>query len=99
MNHRQTVREVARRLPHRTQREVAEVLEVAADVWRDELVGGGVVQVIDLGRLSLVVQTLRRAGFLTDLPDQPEQVRRVVAHFRSAPELKAALLAGEETSS
>jgi hypothetical protein len=40
MIHREVVAEVARRLPYRTQRDVAEMVEVLTEVWLKELVAG-----------------------------------------------------------
>jgi hypothetical protein len=67
MNHRQTVQAVARRLPHLQKHTVAEVLEVAAEVWAAELVQpGGVITVVNLGRLHVEVQQMQVGGAVRD---------------------------------
>ena len=38
MYHRDVIAKIARRLPHRTQRDVAEVVEVLTEVWSEELI-------------------------------------------------------------
>lgn len=59
MNHRQMVQTVARRLPHLQKHTVAEVLEVAAEVWAAELVQpGGAITIVNLGRLHIEAQQM-----------------------------------------
>lgn len=63
MNHQKTVREIARRLPRLARRDVAEVLEVMAELWIAELSQPGTtVTVSDLGKLVVEVQSLRSGG-------------------------------------
>ena len=62
MNHQELVAAIARRLPDRSRREVAEVLEVMIDICIEQLSQPGqVVQIADLGRLSIDVHPLQVA--------------------------------------
>ncbi len=63
MNHRQTVTEISKRLPRLKRRDVAEVLEVMAELWLEELAQPGqTITVADLGKLAVEVQTVRSGG-------------------------------------
>lgn len=85
MIYREVIAEVARRLPHRTQRNVAEVVEVLTEVWSEELVNGRDIVVPDIGRLSIEVQDMQAGGALS----QHGQLRRVYGRFRPTQALKA----------
>lgn len=77
MNHRQTIQAVARRLPHLQRHQVAEVLEVAAEVWADELATpGGVVALVNLGRLYVESQQMQLGGAVRE---------RLEAQYGTAP--------------
>ncbi len=88
MNHRQTVQAVARRLPHLQKHIVAEVLEVAAEVWAAELAQpDGVVTVVNLGRLHVEAQQMQVGGAVREkLKAQygtvPVTIRRLYYRFR-----------------
>lgn len=84
MVHREVIAEVARRLPHRTQRDVAEVVEVLTEVWSVELVNGRSIIVPDIGRLSIEVQDMKAGGAL----NQYGHLRRVYGRFRPTETLK-----------
>jgi hypothetical protein len=56
MYHRDVIAKIARRLPHRTQRDVAEVVEILTEVWSEELMNGKEIIVPDVRRLSIEVQ-------------------------------------------
>jgi nucleoid DNA-binding protein len=84
MIHREVVAEVARRLPHRAQRDVAEVVEVLTEVWFTELVNGRNIIVPDIGRLSIEVQDMQAGGLLA----QHGRLRRVYGRFRPTEKLK-----------
>ena len=84
MHHREVIAEVARRLPHRTQRDVAEVVEVLTEVWVNELVTGGSITVPDIGRLRIEVQEMKAGGLLA----QHGRLRRVYGRFRPTESLK-----------
>ena len=84
MNHQELVAAMARRLPDRSRRDVAEVLEVMVDVCVEQLSEPGqVVQIADLGRLSIDVHTLQVAGAV-----RPATLTRMVGRFRLAPRLR-----------
>jgi nucleoid DNA-binding protein len=84
MYHRDVIAKIARRLPHRTQRDVAEVVEILTEVWSEELMNGKEIIVPDVGRLSIEVQNMR-AG---DALGKYGQLRRVYGRFRPTPALK-----------
>ncbi len=87
MYHRDVIARIARRLPHRTQRDVAEVIEVLTEVWSKELVKGEEIIVPDIGRLSIEVQDMRAGGAL----DKYGRLRRVYGRFRPTESLKERL--------
>lgn len=87
MIHREVIAEVARRLPHRTQRDVAEVVEVLTEIWLKELAAGRSIIVPDIGRLSIEVQDMRAGGAL----NQYGLLRRVYGRYRPTESLKAAM--------
>ncbi len=100
MNYRKTIIEIARRLPHYTQREVAEVLDVMRDLWLAELSQPGkTVALFDLGELSIEVQQMRasRASRKTMATRpgaaQPERLRRIYGRFHPSPRLRQAIAA------
>ena len=84
MHHREVIAEVARRLPHRTQRDVAEIIEVLTEVWLKEMMTGGSITVPDIGRLSIEVQEMKAGGLLA----QHGRLRRVYGRFRPTESLK-----------
>lgn len=87
MIHREVIAEVARRLPHRTQRDVAEVVEVLTEIWSAELAQGNSIIVPEIGRLSIEVQDMRAGGAL----NQHGRLRRVYGRFRPIEALKEAI--------
>jgi hypothetical protein len=98
MSYRKTIAEVARRLPHRSQREVAEVLDALRDLWLAELVQPcKTVALFDLGTLSIEVQELQTAGVVRQtlqdkLGDEyPDLIQRVYGRFRPSAVLRRAL--------
>ena len=88
MNHRQTVQAVARRLPHLQKHIVAEVLEVAAEVWAAEMAQpGGVITIVNLGRLHVEAQQMQVGGAVRDRLEAqhgtaPVTIRRLYYRFR-----------------
>ena len=84
MYHRDVIAKIARRLPHRTQRDVAEVVEILTEVWSEELLKGEEIIVPDIGRLSIEVQNMQAGGAL----DKHGQLRRIYGRFRPTPNLK-----------
>jgi nucleoid DNA-binding protein len=87
MYHRDVIARIARRLPHRTQRDVAEVIEVLTEVWSKELVKGEEIIVPNIGRLSIEVQDMKAGGAL----DKYGRLRRVYGRFRPTESLKERL--------
>ena len=87
MIHRDTVAEAARRLPHRSQRDVAEVIEVLTEIWSAELVNGGSITVPDIGKLNIEVQAMKAGGAVKHYG----RLRRVYGRFRPAENLKTAI--------
>ncbi len=84
MYHRDVIAEIARRLPHRTRRDVDEVIGLLTEIWSEELINGGKIIVPDIGRLSIEVQIMRAGGALV----QHGQLHRVYGRFRPTPGLK-----------
>lgn len=98
MNHQELVAAIARRLPDRSRRDVTEVLEVMVEICTEQLSQPGhVVQIADLGRLSIDVHQLRASGAVCKTliahrgADRPETLKRVVGRFRPAPRLRQAI--------
>jgi nucleoid DNA-binding protein len=92
MNHRQVIREVARRFPDLTQRQIAEVLDVLVEVWRAELgQPGGEVVIRDFGKLIVEVQRMKNSGAVrTQMGSAaPERLTRLYFRFRPTPGLHA----------
>ena len=98
MNHQQLVTAIAQRLPHRSKRDVAEVLEVLAEVCTEQLSQPEqVIQIADLGRLSIDVHQLRVGGAVRKTlaaqhgPEHPDTLPRIVGRFRPAQQLRQAI--------
>lgn len=98
MSYRKTSAEIARRLPHRSQREVAEVLDVLRDLWLADLVQPcKTVALFDLGTLSIEVQKIQIAGAVRQTlqgkfgSDYPDQIQRIYGRFRPSAVLRRAL--------
>ena len=87
MYHKNVIAKIARRLPHRTRRDVSEVVELLIEVWSEELIEGGEVVLPDIGRLSIEVQDMNAGGALAS----HGRLRRVYGRFRPTPALKAKL--------
>jgi nucleoid DNA-binding protein len=91
MYHRDVIAAIARRLPHRTRRDVAEVVEVLTEAWSEELIKGNEVIVPDIGRLRIEVQDMQASGALC----QHGRLRRVYGRFRPSVNLKQLIEEGE----
>ena len=104
MNHRQTVQAVAQRLPHLQKHMVAEVLEVAAEVWATELAQpDGVVTVINLGRLHVEAQQMQVGGAVREKLEAqygsaPATIQRLYYRFRPSGWLRDLVEDGHETT-
>jgi len=78
MNHRQIITEISKRLPRLKRRDVAEVVEVMAELWLEALAQPGqTVTVADLGKLLVEVQSFRSGGAVGR-----RTVTRVYVRFR-----------------
>ena len=84
MYHRDVIAKIARRLPHRTRRDVADVVEILTEVWSEELLKGSEVIVPDIGRLSIEVQDIKAGGALS----KHGRLQRIYGRFRPTPHLK-----------
>ena len=98
MSHSQTIAEISKRLPRLKRRDVAEVLEVMAELWLDELAQPGrTVTVADLGKLVVEVQALRSAGAIQQRLQQkhgteaPKTLKRIYVRFRPTEKLRQAI--------
>jgi nucleoid DNA-binding protein len=88
MNHRQTIAEISKRLPRLKRRDVAEVLEVMAELWLKELAQPGqTVTVADLGKLAVEVQSFRSGGAVGR-----RNVKRVYVRFRPTERFRQVVL-------
>ena len=88
MNHRQTVTEISKRLPRLKRRDVAEVLEVMAELWLEALAQPGqTVTVADLGKLAVEVQSFRSGGAVGR-----RAVKRVYVRFRPTGKFRQVVL-------
>ncbi|MDX2139372.1 MAG: hypothetical protein SF123_14910 [Chloroflexota bacterium] len=88
MNHRQTITEISKRLPRLKRRDVAEVLEVMAELWLAELAQPGqTVTVADLGKLLVEVQTVRSGGAVGR-----RTLKRVYVRFRPTGKFRQVVL-------
>jgi nucleoid DNA-binding protein len=87
VNHRQVIREVARRFPDLTQYQIAEVLEVLVEVWRAALAQSDDVMIRDFGRLTVEVQRMKNSGAIRAHMGSgaPEHLTRL--YFRFYPTL------------
>ena len=104
MNHRQFVQYIARRLPHVERHHVAEVLEVAAELWAEALARPDtVVSLVNLGKLQVEAQQVKVSGAIRVRLQArygrvaPETVRRLYYRFRPAGWLKALVEASYDT--
>ncbi|MEQ8673771.1 MAG: HU family DNA-binding protein [Aggregatilineales bacterium] len=84
MYHREVIAKIARRLPHRTQRDVAEVVEILTEVWAEELINGEEIIVPEIGRLNIEVQDMQAGGALS----HHGRLCRVYGRFRPTPDMK-----------
>lgn len=87
VKHSEVIAEVARRLPHRTQRDVAEVVDLLTEIWSDTLMDGDTVSIPSIGRLTLEVQMMEAGGVLK----QHGTLCRIYGRFRPTERLKEQL--------
>jgi nucleoid DNA-binding protein len=98
MNTRQTVAEIARRLPDLRRRDVLEIFEVLAELWGVELAkSDGEIHIAGLGRLYVETHDLKATGVIRhQLTEKygnnaPQTVQRRVIRFRPSEALHAAM--------
>ncbi len=88
MNHRQTIAEISKGLPRLKRRDVAEVLEVMAELWLEELAQPNqTITVADLGKLQVEVQTVRSGGAVGR-----RTLKRVYVRFRPTGKFRQVVL-------
>ena len=83
MRQREMIAYIARRLPHQTQRDVEEVIDVLIELMQDELAQGESFSLLDIGTLSIEVQTIHAAGAV-----RQQTLTRIYGRFRPAEALK-----------
>lgn len=83
MRHREMIAYIASHLPHQTQRDVEEVIDVLIELMQDELAQGETISLPDIGTLSIEVQTVSAAGAI-----RPQTLDRIYGRFRPAEALK-----------
>ena len=91
MNHRQLVSAIARRFPDLTQRQIDDVLDVLAEVCREELAQPDSEIIIrDFGKLTVEVQHMRNAGAVRAHMGSaaPDRLTRLYFRFRPTPGLR-----------
>ncbi len=88
MNHQQSIDAVARRLYRFSRRDVAEIMEVLVEVWREELLRPeGNVHIRGLGNLYVQLQQIEANGLAKQLMEQMGQPSGKVtrSYFRFHP--------------
>jgi nucleoid DNA-binding protein len=91
LSHREVIKQVARRFPDLTQRQIAEVLEVLVEVWRAALAQSDDVMIRDFGRLTVEVQRMKNSGAIRAHMGSgaPDSLTRLYFRFRPTPGLRA----------
>lgn len=91
MNHREVIKQVARRFPDLTQRQIAEVLDVLVEVWSAALAQSDDVVIRDFGRLTVEVQRMKNGGAVRTQMGSgaPDRLTRLYFRFRPTPGLRA----------
>lgn len=104
MKHRQFMQIIGRRLPHVKRDYIADVLEVAAEVWAEALQEPhATVTLMHLGKLHVETQQIKVAGAVREKLKArhggiaPLTVRRLYYRFRPAGWLKDLVEAAHET--
>ncbi len=96
MNTRQMVAQITRRLPDLHKRDVQDVLDVLAELWRAELAKpDGEIHLTGLGKLYVETHALRSTGVVRQTLIQkyggsaPAMIQRRVIRFRPYDRLRA----------
>lgn len=87
MRHREVIAYIARRLPHQTQREVEEVIDVLIELMQDKLAQGETITLPDIGALSIEVQAMLVGGAVVRHSNR-KTLTRIYGRFRPAGSLK-----------
>jgi nucleoid DNA-binding protein len=83
MNHREVIKQAARRFPDLTQQQIADVLEVLVEVWSATLAQSDDVVIRDFGRLTVEVQRMKTSGAIRAQmgSSAPERLARLYFRF------------------
>jgi nucleoid DNA-binding protein len=87
MTYRKMIAEVARHLPHYTQHDIAEVVDILTEIWAHELQDKQTVSIPNLGRLRLEIQDLQAVGIM----NPHKRLARIYGRFRPNPKIKLAI--------
>ncbi len=90
MTKRKLIYAIARRLPFMTTGQVADVLEVAAELWCVELLQGEVAQIPGIGTLRIEMQDVQAGGAVQG------RLRRVYGRYRLSGALREKLEAEDD---
>jgi len=101
MNNQELINAIARKLYRFTRRDVAEIIEVMEEIWREELARpDGYIHLHQVGKLYVEQQQLLTAGAVQKTLQQkyggktPRHLRRVYFRFQPAEALKQTILNG-----
>ncbi len=91
MYHHDVVAAIARRLPHRTQRDVTEVLDLLFEIWEAELGQGNEVTIPGIGKLEIEVHSMKVSKLVRHWvgPDAPQSIPRRYGRLRLFRSFKA----------
>ena len=81
MRHREVIAYIARRLPHQTQRDVEDVIDVLIELLQDKLVLGESFSLPNVGTLSIEMQEMFASGAVARHSKQ-KTLTRVYGRFR-----------------
>lgn len=84
MRQREVIAYIARRLPHQTQRDVQEIIEIMSECWLEKLAKGESIDIPNIGRIYIETQDFIGAG----IPANHGHKRRVIGRFRPTQALK-----------
>jgi nucleoid DNA-binding protein len=84
MSYREIIAEVARRLPHYTQCDIAEVVEILTEIWARELHDQQTIIIPNIGRLRIEIQDMKAGGIM----GQHQRLARIYGRFRPHAKIK-----------
>ncbi|MBK9750766.1 MAG: HU family DNA-binding protein [Chloroflexi bacterium] len=90
MNHREVIKQVARRFPDLTQQQIADVLDVLVEVWSTALAQPDDVVIRDFGKLTVEVQRMKNSGAIRAQMggSAPERLTRLYFRFHPVGSLR-----------